>query len=129
MKVEPLFIWVLILLHAIFFLFALTFANIFTPDSPEYLQQAVNILYHGSFYAQNWDHAHIAFFQTLRPPLYGLFIMVVKLVVDSNFAVLFVQDILSIFTLIAFNQFLKKRFPGVASGMWLCLGLLFFPRG
>lgn len=98
-KKNLLFILIIIIIHAIYFTIAVNYKNIYNQDSTEYLQQANNIKESGTFYAYYIDKPYDKSFLTLRPPIYGLFILLIKLIVNSDIAILFVQNILSIISL------------------------------
>jgi hypothetical protein len=124
---KSFFISVLILIHAVFFIYALRSGNIYLHnDSDEYLHQAENIKLHHSSYAGDWNQPVNNYLISRRPPLSGLFIAGVKSVYNSDFAVCFVQCILSIFNLLIVVSLIRKYFSRNKYGNIIFL-LLFFP--
>ncbi|MBC7391311.1 MAG: hypothetical protein H7329_19075, partial [Opitutaceae bacterium] len=95
-KANKMFLFALITIHAIYFFCALHFEGICNGDSDEYLLTAENLKYHGEVYNWVWKSKLDPFFYTLRPPLYGVFIFLLKLLWDNDYFVLFVQNLLSI---------------------------------
>ncbi|MCP4437358.1 MAG: glycosyltransferase family 39 protein [Aureispira sp.] len=95
-KENRLFIVFLILLHLIYFGVAFFYQNIYNADSPEFLQQAINLRAEGSLYAYYIDHPYEMRYETLRPPLYAVFIMFIQFFSQSHFSILLLQNILSI---------------------------------
>lgn len=89
----------LVMLHLPYFIYAVVSNHIFTLDSYEYLNQAHNLLNHGSMYCGDWDKPIIPELYTRRTILYGLLIMVLKFFISSNTIMLVFQNLLSIFTL------------------------------
>ncbi len=117
----------LLLLHGLFFLFAYRAGNIYlTVDSTEYLNQADNIKYHASWYAGKWDQPHDDFLETRRPPLYASFLFLVKSVVDNDYFVLALQNLISIFCLLLayyLAQFIANK---EINPFYFLMPLLFF---
>ncbi|MBI4646985.1 MAG: hypothetical protein HY738_10445 [Bacteroidia bacterium] len=107
LKSTRLIIILIILIHFIYFIIALLTRQVYNLDSYEYLQQAKNIVQHGSFYSYYWDADFNSDYYSLRPPVYGLFIMMIKFFWDNDFLVLFFQNIISIFTFIGVLQLIK----------------------
>jgi hypothetical protein len=57
-------------------------------DSPEYMNQANNIIDHGSFYAGNWGHLpHNPALYSLRPPLYALMVLFTVTLTSNPFII------------------------------------------
>lgn len=122
------FILALVVVHFLFFLFALQSGHIYlTNDSQEYLNQAVNLRLNHTWYAGNMNAPLDDFFFSRRPPLTGLFILLIKWFYNSDYAVCFVQCVLSIFNMLIVIKCIRiflphwKNYYGI-----LCL-LLFFP--
>ncbi len=90
---------ILAVLHAAYFLLALKFGGLYMADSAEYLKQAENIKSSFSFYCGDLAKQIDNDLFTRRPPVYALLIAAVKFVVNSDFAVLFLQSLLSILNL------------------------------
>jgi hypothetical protein len=100
---------VIVLLHAVYFVFAYFFnANIYTQDSTDYLSQAHNIINHHSLYAAPWNEPTKIDWFTFRPPVYALFIIVCKSIVNSDYFVLLVQNLLSIVTFMQVARFANQ---------------------
>ncbi len=100
-------------------------------DSVEYLAQAHNMVYHGSFYAANWDvWPHNFSFYSLRPPMYGLLVLVTAEVSSNVYVLLFVQSVLSIFIWVKLRHFVLQFVPAVNESrlhLYLVLALLLNP--
>ena len=106
-KKEKLFLIFLLFIHSAYFFYAVTYANIYTGDSDEYLQTAVNLKEHQESYNFIWTENKILEYYSLRPPLYGVFILIVKSVYNSDYFVIFIQNIISLFIWI-YILFLSK---------------------
>jgi 4-amino-4-deoxy-L-arabinose transferase-like glycosyltransferase len=101
--------WLIILfVHLAYFIFAVINKNILMADSYEYLQQAYNIRNFSSFYCLDFSQPIDMHFFTKRPPLYGVFILILKYIFDSNYFVLFVQNILSVLNVFGVIKLLKE---------------------
>lgn len=96
-------------IHVIYFVVAVINKHIYMADSYEYLQQAFNIRNFGSFYCLDFNQPIEMHFFTKRPPLYGLLIMVIKVIYNSDFLVLFVQNVLSMLNIIGLMKILDKQ--------------------
>ena len=92
------FLLSLIAVHTLYFFAALYYGCIFNGDSQEYVDMAHNIS-KGWLYAGDLSKPLQAELMTLRPPGYPFFMWFVYLFVHSNWAVLFVQNIISIFNI------------------------------
>lgn len=111
----------IVLLHIAYFLFAyFSGANIYTQDSTDYLSQAFNIVNHNSLYAAPWNEPTKIDWFTFRPPVYALFILACKSIINSNYFVLLVQNLLSIATFIQVARF-TSRFIGNANFIHISL--------
>lgn len=102
------FLAVLFIIHALYFLKAISGANIYTADSVEYLAQADNILTYGSFYAAPWHWPTNPDWFTFRPPVYACFIILCKTIYNHHFAILAVQNLLSIATINGLEKFIQQ---------------------
>ena len=98
-----------VLLHLAYFFQAWFSGSIYLVDSTDYLSQAENFKNHGSLYAAPWDAPIKPDFFTFRPPLYGWFILVIKSIVNSDYAVLAFQSLLSLISFGSIIQFLSKQ--------------------
>jgi len=124
---QRVFIVFLIAIHAGYFISALILNHIYTPDSPEYLLDAINIKEHFTSYCGNWNEVKISGLYSLRTPFYGIFIMLAKSIINSDFFVIFIQNIFSL----ASCLFISKLFRGThytsISNLFILCSLLFFP--
>lgn len=116
----------IVLLHAFYFCLALWRGGIYTADSPEYLAQAFNI-WEGSFYSGHPELPYDRLYETMRPPLYALFILLVKVFFATDYFVLFVQNLLSLMMLWLLIKFCRKELEMPGASLFLALALLFFP--
>lgn len=76
---------------------------------------------YGSWYAEDWNAPILIDYFSFRPPLYAAFIGIIKFIVNSNYAVLLVQNILSISTLILVINMAKRM---AISSIYINLALL-----
>lgn len=90
---------IVVLLHLLGWMQAWHTGSIYLVDSIDYLSQATNIRQHGSLYAAIWDGPLKPDYYTFRPPVYGIFILLIKSIINSDYAVLLMQSVLSISTL------------------------------
>jgi hypothetical protein len=126
-KTEKLFIVILLSFHAIYFIYAITLGNIYTNDSEEYLQSAYNLKTYGEVYSYLIVPERTPEYYSLRPPLYGIFILTIKYIFNSDFFVILVQNILNIFICILL-LFLFKGFDyKIKIKYTILLTLLFCP--
>jgi hypothetical protein len=117
----------LIAIHAFYFGIALRFGKIYTGDSAEYLQQAVNIKEHGSFYSYYSEKPYNPFYESLRPPVYSIFIMLVKNLINSDFAVLVAQNLLHILLFYFLYRLVKRVESTISPAYLIIISLLLFP--
>ncbi len=113
-------------LHLLGFLMALYTGSIYLVDSIDYLSQADNIIAHGSLYAAPWLGEFKPDYFTFRPPLYGLFIALIKLISSNDYLVLFFQSIISISTIWGIKKWLDENFK-IRSNKYLIVLLLVYP--
>ncbi len=92
------FLLSLIAVHTLYFIAAMYYGCIYNGDSQEYIDMAHNIS-KGWLYAGDLSRPLQAELLTLRPPGYPLFMGLIYLVVKSNWAILIVQNALSIFNI------------------------------
>ncbi|MFA6516061.1 MAG: hypothetical protein WCU83_02910 [Bacteroidia bacterium] len=115
-------------MHGVFFGWAVTTGNIYLKDSFEYLHQAGNLWKYGSWYAAEWNGPLLPEMFSFRPPLYAAFIGFIKQFIDSDYAVLLVQNGISIYTLIQLYLLLEKYVMQAKSAQWMIpVCLVFFP--
>ncbi len=89
----------IVAIHLVYFLIAIFFGGIYTIDSPGYLFQANNLVQYHSVYAGDYSINLLPDYFAFRPPLYAGFIILCKFFVNSNYTVLFIQNILAIIML------------------------------
>lgn len=118
----------IILLHAVFFILALTGADIFLLDSIDYTFQAENFKNEGSFYASDLSKEIIPHYYSKRPPFYAIFIWAITSIVPSLYAVLFIQNILSICSAYMVYKLLKENFNVPKPALWAGLLWAVFPN-
>ncbi len=97
LKANKLFILALFTIHGVYFACAIIFEGICTQDSDEYLQTAENLKYHFTSYNWVWSEVRNLSFYSLRPPLYGILILACKSIYYSDYTVIFIQNLMSIF--------------------------------
>lgn len=90
------FLAALLIVHAVFFVIAVHYKNIFNGDSAEYIYMALNIRDHFWFYSGNPAMPEVTELLTLRPPGYSLFLLLVYIFSINNWLVLVLQNILSV---------------------------------
>jgi hypothetical protein len=103
-----IFLLLIIIIHIFYFIIAIIYKNIYLADSYEYLQQAFNLKNYSSLYCLDFNQPINMHFFTKRPPLYGLFIMILKTIIDSNYFVLFVQNALSVLNIVGIVKLLEN---------------------
>jgi hypothetical protein len=97
-------------------------------DSLGYLLQADNLATNGSWYAEDWNRPLLIDYFSIRPPLYAIFIMVMRLLSHSIIPILIVQNAISITTCWMVYRFVLKQ--GFTSPLvhWLCrFSMLLYP--
>lgn len=127
-KENRLFIVFLLLIHLIYFGIAFLYQNIYNADSPEFLQQAINIRTEGSFYAYYLDQPYEMRYETLRPPLYAIFILFIQFFSTSHMAILLLQNLLSIAAFwYLYKLLLSFQLPKKSLQIIVGLSLLLYP--
>ena len=97
-KYKQILFWsFIILLHAIYFSYQAVNKHLYLRDSREYLAEAKNIKNEVTFYCGDLKKQLDFDLYTKRPPLYPVFILIIKTVHDSDIVVLLIQCLLSIF--------------------------------
>ncbi len=129
LRTIPVSLWVfLISIHAVYFVITLQLGTIYTVDSPGYLHQAANLINHHSWYAEDWNAPVLDDYFSFRPPLYACFIIVCKGIISSDYFILFVQNLISIFNiLLLFRIFHLCGFSERVTLRVLILVVLFYP--
>jgi hypothetical protein len=115
-------------MHFMYFIMSITFQNIYLVDSFGYLFQAENLMQYGSWYAEDWHAPILIDYFSFRPPLYASFIGIIKFIINSNYAVMFIQNILSISTLLlVINMAKRMAISSIYINLALLTMLLFAP--
>lgn len=118
----------LVILHVLAFIYALESGGIYMKDSFEYLHQAGNLINYGSWYAADFYGPLNPDYFSFRPPFYALFIAGIRLFSTSDHAILFVQNLLSIFNLLVVFRLLSKYGkPGKNGDLLFLFAVLMFP--
>ncbi|MCD6013856.1 MAG: hypothetical protein K0Q79_3718 [Flavipsychrobacter sp.] len=107
-KKDKIFISVITLVHAVFFLLAYCYKRIYMGDSFEYIYEALNIKQHLFFYSGNPALPIEPEYMTQRQPLYPLFLLGIYLFSINNWIVLILQNLLSIFNILYLRKTLFK---------------------
>ena len=103
------FFWsLLVLVHILFFLMQVKNNNLYLRDSYEYLEMSENIREDFYFYCGETEDIFEPDLLTKRPPLYPLFITIIKFIHKSDFLIIFFQSILSIFNIFVLIKIAKK---------------------
>ncbi len=97
-----------IVLHLLGFLQAWHTSSIYLVDSIDYLSQAENIKLHGSLYAAPWLEPIKPDYFSFRPPVYGFLIYCIKALVQTDYAILFLQLLISLSTIWGVLKFAKE---------------------
>lgn len=116
------FLLFLILIHGVFYIMALSFAEVKIPDSYDYLYQAQNLKEQGSLYAWSYQEDLKPDYFTKRTPGYAVFIYVLGSQIGL---VLLLQNLLSVLIFLKLYDWLKQS--GVSEkliAMALGIGLL-----
>jgi 4-amino-4-deoxy-L-arabinose transferase-like glycosyltransferase len=116
------------LLHLVFFILAITVGDIFLLDSIDYTFQAENFKNEGSFYASDLSKKIIPHYFSKRPPFYALFIWAITSITPSLYAVLFIQNILSICSAYMVYKLLKENFNVPKPALWAGILWVVFPN-
>lgn len=126
MRKQHLFLFI-VLIHIIYFIFALAWGNIYTGDSDEYLYQANNLRYHFSTYSGDLEEPIKTKLYTLRAPFYPMVIMFSKFIYNSDWTILIFQNLLSIINLLLIINLLSHFKFKFNIYPWIALSLILFP--
>ena len=108
-NLKPRVFWLIaIALHMLGFWQAVHSGSIYLVDSIDYLSQAANFKAYGSLYAAPWNLAVKPDYFSFRPPVYGLLIFCIKLLFQSDYAILFVQSLISLSTIWGVSKFSRE---------------------
>lgn len=99
----------IVIVHILFFVVFYYSYNIYMADSIEYLMQAYNIKEHLSFYCADLTKEINPALYTKRPPMYGIIILTIKSIYNSNYFILFVQNLLSIANIVGLIKILQEH--------------------
>jgi hypothetical protein len=122
-----LFVAVLAIIHAIYFIFAMNFNCLYMADSYEYLKQAENLKSSHTLYCGDLNKPIDNDLYTRRPPVYGLFIFISNLLINSDLLIIILQSLISIVTLTGLYSMLREYGTNKYSYLILPLFLLLFP--
>ncbi len=123
-----LFWAIAIVLHVLCFVQAWHTGSIYLVDSIDYLSQAQNISEQGSLYAAPWNGPFRFDYFTFRPPVYGLFILICKSIVNSDYTILLVQSLVSLSTFAGvFKLSQQLGFNAGRSRFFVLLVLFLYP--
>ena len=101
--------WIIaIILHLLGLLQAWHTGSIYLVDSIDYLSQAENIKLHHSLYAAPWFEPIKPDYYSFRPPVYGFLIYCIKALVQTDYAILFIQLLLSLSTIWGVKKMAKE---------------------
>jgi len=110
-----LFVLVLGIMHAFYFLIAVKTGGIYMADSAEYIQQSENLKSSMTCYCGDLNKPLNYDQFTKRPPVYGLLIAALKLLFNSDFFIVLFQALLSISALTGLCLILQElgysRYP------------------
>ena len=124
---QPLGIFI-ITIHVLYFFIACKIGSIYLVDSYGYLNQAKNLVLHQSWYAEDWDAPILIDYFTIRPPLYAIFIVICKSVFNSDYFVIAVQNLMSIFNIFLLWKLLREfKISKKSISISIVLSLMFFP--
>ena len=111
----------------IYFVLTLFSKNIYLADSSEYLNQVINMGKHLNWYCGDFNEQIDLDLFSRRPPMYGLFLFLIKSIVNSDFAVLFVQSALSIFNILGVLSLLNFYKFNVSSNRVVLIFVILYP--
>lgn len=101
------FFLIIVIIHLFYFIIAVIYGNIYMADSYEYLQQAFNLKNYSSVYCLDFSQPINIHFFTKRPPLYGFIIMILKIIMNTDYIILFVQNLMSFLNIIGIVKLLE----------------------
>ncbi len=125
---QKIFLFLILAIHIAYFVCALIIGVFVTEDSPEYLHMANNML-KGALYSGDLNEPYDMKFLTLRPPGYSIFLVPWVVLSNSPCLILFVQNLLSISTLLGLWMLWKEMRPSTANIHWAVIGTVLFPTG
>jgi hypothetical protein len=107
-KKDKVFIGMVVLVHAVFFLLACVFKRIYMGDSYEYIYEALNIKRYFFFYSGNPAMPIAPEYMTQRQPLYPLFLLGVNTFAINNWIVLLLQNCISVFNVCYLRKVISR---------------------
>jgi len=116
-KQDKIFIGIVVLVHAVFFIMACVFKRIYMGDSYEYIYEALNIKRYIFFYSGNPAMPITPEYMTQRQPLYPLFLLGVYTFAINNWIVLLLQNCISVFNV----YYLRKVITKIGYNQRCCL--------
>ncbi len=102
------FVYIVLLVHVVFFLLALHYTRIYNGDSFEYIYEALSIKDHFFFYSGNPAMPVVPEYMSFRTPGYPLFLMLVYFFSINNWMVLVLQNILSVINILYFRKLITE---------------------
>ena len=96
-------------------------------DSYEYLNQVENIRKHQNWYCGSFSEPFEFDLYSRRPPLYGLFLFIIKSIYNSDFLVLFVQNVLSIINILGVLSLLNFYKFNISSNRVVLFFVILYP--
>lgn len=106
-KADKRYLFVLVLMYALFFAMAWHYGCIYNGDSEEYVLMAKNIS-KGWLYAGDLSKPLVTELFTLRPPGYSLFMSLVYMAGLNDWAVLLLQNLIGIFNFWYLRKLLQR---------------------
>lgn len=113
----------LLIVHVLYFLLALHFRRIYNGDSYEYIYMALNLKERFWFYCGSPAMPVLPEYMTLRQPGYPIFMLLVYLFSVNNWAVLVIQNLLSVYSIYYLRNTIR-RIGYTRSYDWLFIALL-----
>lgn len=123
---QPLF--VLILVHALYFAVAMYIKGFYLIDSYGYAMQADNMIADGSWYAEDRNAPLLVDYFSIRPPLYAVLLVFFRLFFDSILPLLLLQNIISIFTCwLVYRFMVHNGFASKTTQRMLIVAIVLYP--
>jgi hypothetical protein len=101
--------------------------TIYTGDSIEYKMAAQNLLDHHTLYAGKLGKEINPALYSRRPPGYPIFIVISKIISNSDFLIIFLQFLLNLISLLIFIKILSLKETGRTSAFLLMLIFIIYP--
>lgn len=120
-------LFLLIVLHAAVLVYAYCSGNVYMKDSVEYMNQAYNLKHYASWYCGDFNAAVQPELYSMRPPLYGFFLMIIQFFSENVLAVSIIQSLLSIFNLYIAIKLVDRFAPSSSKLIFILAALFFFP--